>query len=304
MTDAPDQPGGSVPSVAQALDERERLLGTAFRLLGTTADAEDAVQEAYARWFRMTDGEQAQVRNPGAWLTTVVGRICLDVLGSARARREHYVGPWLPEPRPTSAVAAAAPTPDPADRVTLDDEVTSAVMVVLDSLTPAERVAFVLHDVFGLTFTEVAEVVGRTPQACRTLASAARRDVRARKQRAGSRADHDRVVEAFLAACATGDLQTLLPLLDPDVALHSDGGGVVRAARNVVRGADRVGRFVLGLLAKDPSLTPSVEDVEGRSALLLLRGGEVAAVVTFGTGHGLLSEIWIVLNPHKLTAWR
>lgn len=294
----------SVPSIGQALEERGRLLATAFRLLGTMADAEDAVQEAYARWFRLTDEEQADVRNPGAWLTTVVSRICLDVLGSARARREQYVGPWLPEPRP-SAVPPASAAVDPADRVTLDDEVTSAVMVVLDSLTPAERVAFVLHDVFGLTFPEVAEVVGRTPQACRTLASAARRDIRERKEReAATPADHHRVVEGFLMACATGDLQALLPLLDPEVTVSSDGGGVVRAARNAVHGADRVGRFVLGLLAKDPSLTFDVELVEGRTGLVLRRAGEVAAVATFGLAGDAVKDIWIVLNPAKLTAWQ
>ncbi|KQY59796.1 RNA polymerase subunit sigma-24 [Aeromicrobium sp. Root495] len=294
-----------VPSIGQALEERSRLLATAFRLLGTTAEAEDAVQEGYARWFRLSEQEQAEIRNPGAWLTTVVSRVCLDVLGSARARREQYVGPWLPEPRPSSMLPSASSPADPAERVTLDDEVTSAVMVVLDSLTPAERVAFVLHDVFGLTFAEVAQVVGRTPQACRTLASAARRDVRERRKReAATPADHHRVVEGFLAACATGDLLALLPLLDPDVTVSSDGGGVVRAARNAVHGADRVGRFVLGLLAKDPSLTFDDELVEGRTGLVLRRAGEVAAVVTFGIAADTVKDIWIVLNPAKLTAWR
>lgn len=285
------------PGLGAALDERDRLLRTAFRLMGTTTEAEDAVQEAYARWYRLADDEQAQIRNPGAWLTTVVSRICLDQLGSARARREQYVGPWLPEPRPDPAAAV-----DPADRVTLDDEVTSAVMVVLESLTPAERVAFVLHDVFGLTFDEVAAVVGRTPQACRKLASAARADIRERRVRQASPSDHDRVVRGFLAACATGDIAQLVPLLDPDVTLRSDGGGIVRAARNPVHGADRVARFLLGLMAKEPSLVAEPTTIESRTAVVIRRGQDVAAVVTFGIAEAI-DDVWIVVNPHKLTAW-
>jgi len=281
-----------------ALDERDRLLRTAFRLMGTTAEAEDAVQEAYARWYRLSDDEQTQIRHPGAWLTTVVSRICLDQLGSARARREQYVGPWLPEPRPDAGAVV-----DPADRATLDDEVTSAVMVVLESLTPAERVAFVLHDVFGLPFDEIATVVGRTPQACRKLASAARSDIRERRVRQANPSDHDRVVRGFLAACATGDIAQLVPLLDPNVTLRSDGGGIVRAARNPVHGADRVARFLLGLVAKDPSLGAEPTVIEGRTGVVIRRGEHVAAVVTFGIS-AAIDDVWIVVNPHKLTAWR
>jgi len=284
------------PSLTEALDERDQLLRTAFRLMGTLSDAEDAVQEGYARWFRLTDSEQSQIRSPGAWLTTVVSRICLDQLGSARARREQYVGPWLPEPLPDALT-------DPADRVTLDDEVTSAVMVVLESLTPAERVTFVLHDVFALTFDEVAAVVGRTPQACRKLASAARADIRERRIREAKPADHDRVVRGFLDACATGDIDQLLPLLDPNVTLRSDGGGVVRAARHPVHGADRVARFLLGLLSKEPSLTAEPATIECRTGVVIRRGTDVAAVVTFGV-RAAIDEVWIVVNPYKLTAWR
>jgi RNA polymerase sigma-70 factor (ECF subfamily) len=285
------------PSLGQALDERDRLVAVAFRLLGTRADAEDAVQEAYARWYRLTDTERDAVRRPGAWLTTVVSRVCLDQLGSARAHRERYVGPWLPEPVPDPDGLA-----DPADRVTLDDEVTSAVMVLLESLTPAERVSFVLHDVFGLSFDEVAEVVGRSSQACRKLASAARADIRARRERQASPQHHDRVVRAFLAACATGDVARLLPLLDPDVALASDGGGVVRAARNVVRGPDRVARFLLGLAAKDPSLAVEPAGVEGRTGVLVRRAGQVVGVVSFDVRESI-SDVWVVVNPDKLGAW-
>lgn len=298
------------PSLGAAIDERDRLVRTAYRLLGSVAEAEDAVQETYARWYRLSDAEQAAIRNPAAWLTTVVGRVCLDVLGSARARREQYVGPWLPEPRP-GVGASPGDAVDPADRVTLDDEVTSAVMVVLESLTPAERVAFVLHDVFGLTFDEVAQVVGRTPQACRKLASAARADVRERRRREAAPADHDRVVRAFLAASRTGDVAALLPLLDPSVSLTADGGGVVRAARNVVTGADRVARFLLGLLGKDDTLTLRPHEVEGRTGVLIERDVGLVAVVTLDVaradapdGADVVKDVWIVVNPEKLTAWR
>ena len=287
----------SEPSLGPALAEREHLLTIAFRLLGTRADAEDAVQEAYARWYRLGDAERAEIRRPGAWLTTVVSRVCLDQLGSARARRERYVGPWLPEPLPDPDALT-----DPADRVTLDDQVTSAVMVVLEALTPAERVSFVLHDVFGLTFEEIAVVVGRSAQACRKLASAARADLRERRRREAAPQDHDAVVRAFLAARATGDVAQLLPLLDPDVSLASDGGGIVRAARNVVRGPDRVARFLLGLAAKDADLTVEPAGVEGRTGVLVRRGSQVAAVIAFDV-HGLIRDVWITVNPEKLGAW-
>lgn len=287
----------SEPSLGPALEERERLLATAFRLLGTRADAEDAVQEAYARWYRLGDDERTGIRRPGAWLTTVVSRVCLDQLGSARARRERYVGPWLPEPLPDPDALS-----DPADRVTLDDQVTSAVMVLLESLTPAERVSFVLHDVFGLPFDEIAAAVGRSPQACRKLASAARADLRERRRREAAPRDHDAVVRSFLATCATGDIAQLLPLLDPDVSLASDGGGIVRAARNVVRGPDHVARFLLGLAAKDADLTFEPTGVEGRTGVLVRRGSDVAGVVAFDVRE-VIHDVWITVNPEKLGAW-
>ena len=152
-------------------DHRERLRGVAYRMLGSTAEAEDVVQET---WLRLSRSDTSDVRNLGAWLTTVAGRICLDVLSSARVHREQYVGPWLPEPVPTNAFVTGG---DPLDRVTLDDTVSSALLVVLESMTPAERVAFVLHEVFALPFPEIAEIVGRSPAACRQLATSARRRV-------------------------------------------------------------------------------------------------------------------------------
>ncbi len=174
----PSGPGRAQPdpSLSVIMGERRHLINLAYRLLGSLADAEDAVQETYARWYALPPEQQEAIRSPGAWLTTVASRICLDLLGSARARRERYVGEWLPEPLPEPAEQPGLPaTADPADRVTLDESVTMAFLVVLETMTPAERVAFVLHDVFRYSFTEVAEIVGRTPAACRQLASSARR---------------------------------------------------------------------------------------------------------------------------------
>ena len=157
------------------MDERGHLIGVAYRMLGTVADAEDAVQEAYARWYRLSTAERDAIEVPLAWLTRVVGRICLDVLGSARVRRESYVGEWLPEPVPVDD--AVGPGADPAERAALQDSVALALLVVLEQLTPAERVAFVLHDVFAVPFAEIAVAVGRSSAACRQLASTARRRV-------------------------------------------------------------------------------------------------------------------------------
>jgi DNA-directed RNA polymerase specialized sigma24 family protein len=148
---------------AKLIGERRHLLSLAFRMLGTVTEAEDAVQETYIRWYRLTQAERDEVLVPRAWLTRVASRICLDMLGSARARRERYVGPWLPEPVPASAFAFAETGTDPADQVTLDESVSTALLVVLESMTPAERVAFVLHDVFAVPFPEIAQVVARRP---------------------------------------------------------------------------------------------------------------------------------------------
>jgi RNA polymerase sigma-70 factor, ECF subfamily len=174
------QPG---PDLNAVMGERRQLINLTYRLLGSLAEAEDAVQETYARWYAMSAQQQDAIESPGAWLTTVASRICLNLLGSARARRETYVGEWIPEPLPEPAEWIGGrpgdSAIDPADRVTLDESVSMAFLVMLDSMTPAERVAFILHDVFRYQFPEVAEITGRTPAACRQLASSARRRIQA-----------------------------------------------------------------------------------------------------------------------------
>src|SRR6184192_1598300 len=185
------------------MSERRQLINLAYRLLGSLAEAEDAVQETYARWYALSQSQQQAIESPGAWLTTVASRICLNLLGSARARRERYVGEWIPEPLAdrtewiSGRTGAAA---DPADRVTLDESVGMAFLVVLEAMTPAQRVAFILHDVFGYPFAEIAEIVGRTPAACRQLASSARRRTRAAQPPVTPVARQAGIVRAFKQA--------------------------------------------------------------------------------------------------------
>lgn len=293
-------------SVAQLLDERARLMAIGYRMLGSRAEAEDAVQETYVRWYRMDATEQAAVRNPAAWLTTAMTRVCLNVLDSARHRRESYVGEWLPEPLATGsplARGAEVLTTDPADHASLADEVTMALMVVLDSLTPAERVALVLHDVFGYPFDEIAEMVGRTPRAVRRLASTARRHVDEERRREVTPIQQRQVVESFMAACLTGDVATLVARLDPDAVATSDGGGQVRAALRPIVGADRVARFLVGAFSKSTDLEAELEDSGGETRLVLRRAGAVAAVATFRVVDSRVSNIWLMLNPRKLGSW-
>lgn len=302
---------------AEVIAERRHLLALGYRMLGTVAEAEDAVQETYARWYRLTPAERDAIASPRAWLTRVASRVCLDVLGSARVRRESYVGPWLPEPVPSSAFGAAgsragavdpvagtgAAPVDPLDRVTLDESISTALLVVLEAMTPAERVAFVLHEVFALPFDEIAGIVGRSPAACRQLAASARRRVRAGRERAVPRAEHDRVVAAFGRAAAGGDLAALVAVLDPQVVLTSDGGGRVSAARRPVHGADNVARFVLGLAAKFPdALLLPCETADGLG-FAVRQEGAVTGVFTLSVRDGRVTDVRMMRNPDKLTLW-
>ncbi|MRX44490.1 sigma-70 family RNA polymerase sigma factor [Agromyces kandeliae] len=314
--------------LADVVDERRRLLALTYRMLGTTGEAEDAVQETYVRWYRMSDAERAAIANPQGWLTRVAGRVCLDLLGTARARRERYVGPWLPEPLPagffaagTGAAATSAATAsagvgdgsvtaqaddaaDPLDRVTLDEAVSSALLVVLEAMTPPERVSFVLHDVFAVPFPEIAEIVGRSPAAVRQLATSARRRVAAERSRQVSRAEHDAVVAAFAAAAQAGDLAALTRVLDPDVTLRSDGGGLVSAARKPVLGAENVARFLLGLLAKNPDDRVEPTATTDGTGFAVVRGDALIGIVNLNVVAGHVADVWIVMNPEKLGAWR
>src|ERR1700742_956832 len=216
-TESEDGPGTQDPGLSAVMGERRQLINLAYRLLGSLADAEDAVQDTYARWYALSPAQQHAIESPVAWLTTVATRICLDQLRSARVRRERYVGEWIPEPLPEpgewrSGGPGGLP-PDPADRHNLDESVSMAFLVVLDSMTPAERVAFVLHDVFGYPFPEVARITGRSPAACRQLASSARRRVRAAEAPAAPDAQRASVVRDFKQAWEAKDIKALVGLL-------------------------------------------------------------------------------------------
>jgi RNA polymerase sigma-70 factor, ECF subfamily len=278
---------------------RAHLIAVAYRILGTLADAEDAVQETYVRFARRAPGD---LRDTRAWLTTTVSRICLDELGSARARRETYTGPWLPEPVVGTAGATAPVELGPEDRVTLDESVSMAMLVLLESLSPAERTAFILREVLGLEYPEVAEVVGRGEAACRQLVSRARAHVRERSPRfTADRGQHASAVAAFLAACSRGSIDDLVRVLDPEVVLRSDGGGQVPGvARRPVSGADHVARLLLGVAARH-AVTARADSVNGSPGLIFESDGAVVGVMGFTVAAGLITEIDFVVNPGKLS---
>ena len=272
---------------------RPRLLRLAYSQLGDLGEAEDVVQEA---WLRLERTDADSIADLDAWLTTVVGRLALDALRSARARREAYVGPWLPEP------LVAFGGEDPADRVTLDESVSYALLALLEQLSPAERTAFVLHEVFDVPFGEVAEIVGRTPEAVRQLASRARRHVARQRPRFESSADeHARAVRAFARAVADGDLEGLISVLDPDVVWTADGGGRAVASLRPVHGADRVARAWVALRRK-PAIEPAATPLElnGRLGLLIAGTDGHRSVLSFAVDDGRITRIDVVRNPEKL----
>ncbi|MET8047906.1 RNA polymerase sigma factor SigJ [Streptosporangium sp. NPDC005286] len=305
----PSEPGDGRldPGLSAIMSERRRLTNLAYRLLGSLADAEDVVQETYARWYAMSRQQQEGIESPGAWLTRVAGRICLDLLGSARARRESYVGEWIPEPLPerTEWISGrcGGTTADPADRVTLDESVNMAFLVVLDSMTPAERVAFILHDVFRYSFAEVAEIVGRTPAACRQLASSARRRIHASRAPAAPAAQRAGIVRAFKQAWAAKDIDALIGLLDPDATATGDGGGLVSAVLRPIEGAERIARFFADRTSAVPKATILECTVNGQPGLVAQLDGVTVSVLAFDVAGDRIKRIWAVLNPDKLRPW-
>ena len=299
--------GRSGPGPSAIVGEQRHLINLAYRLLGSLTEAEDAVQETYARWYAMSRQQQEAVEAPGAWLTTVAGRICLDLLGSARARRERYVGEWIPEPLPDRTEwfsgQAGAGRADPADRVTLDESVNMAFLVVLESMTPAERVAFILHDVFRYPFAEIAEIVGRTPAACRQLASSARRRTRVAQVPAAATARQAGLVRHFKEAWEAKDIKALVGLLDPDATMVADGGGLVGAALRPVEGSERIAQYLIHIAGKAPGLTLLERTVNGRPGLVAQHAGVTVTVAAFGLTEGRVTHIWAVRNPEKLRSW-
>ncbi len=273
-----------------------QLLRVAYGTLGSLAEAEDVVQDA---WLRLERGAPDEIEDLRAWLTTVVARLSLDALKAARRRREEYVGQWLPEP-----IVERLDEPGPADRVSLDESVEIALMIVLERLSPAERTAYLLHDVFGLPFDQVAEAVGRSPDAVRQLAARARRHVEAGRPRfPASPEEHERVVVAFVEACGMGDLDRLMEVLDPGVVFRSDGGGRVPAARHPLRGADRVARALLSLERKRQRAGHEMRGaprlVNGQLGFVYFEGSQLN-VLSLTIDAARIVALDVVRNPEKL----
>ena len=279
---------------------RRRLLGLAYRMLGSMADAEDAVQDVYMRWHA---ADRANVSEPRAFLMTTTTRICLDMLTSARARREEYVGPWLPEP----VINTDALAPD--TQTELAEDLSVALLLTLDRLSALERAAFLLHDVFDFSFSEVAKALERSEAACRQLAARARAHVReirpkgvAPKPRNGEGGQHAELMSAFVTATQSGDLSTLMQLLASDVHVVTDGGGKVAAALNVLDGADRAGRFLIGAARKGwrDDFTLRLATINGLPGVIVDGPDGPVQTAAFDIDGGVIRALYIVRNPDKL----
>ncbi|MFC5185378.1 RNA polymerase sigma-70 factor [Actinomadura harenae] len=280
---------------------RDRLFGVAYRMLGTVTDAEDVLQDAWLRW---SSAGRDEVADDEAYLVRVTTNLALDRLTSARAKREQYIGPWLPEPLLTS--------PDAAEHVEVAESVSTALLVVLETLTPLERAVFVLREAFGFPYTEIAAVLGRSEASVRQVGTRARKHVDARRPRFDPRADERRAaVDRFLEAAVGGDINELMAVLAPDVALWTDGGGKVRAPLRVIHGPEKIARFFLGIIGRPWQGVPVGEwtiswaEINGEPGLILEGGGRVLGTIGVTTDEdGLISTVHMVGNPDKLHAVR
>jgi RNA polymerase sigma-70 factor (TIGR02957 family) len=280
----------------EAFDRHRRLLFTvAYQMLGSVADAEDTVQDAWLRW---SSADRTDVADAKAYLVRVTSRLALDRLGAARTRRETYVGPWLPEPLLTDDA------PGPEEAAELGEQVSLAVLVVLETLTPVERAVFVLREVFGLSWAEVAATLDRSEAAVRQLGHRAREHVQARRPRFDpDRRAHREVTEKFLAACLGGDLEALLAVLSPGVVLLTDGGGRTRAPLRPIVGADKAARFLVAVSADGlsrPGLTIRLVDVNGTPGVVVSAGDTPVVAISLVVADGLVQQALAVLNPDKL----
>ena len=269
---------------------RSLLFTVAYEMLGSAADAEDVVQETWLRW---ADVDQAEVRDPRAYLVRIVTRQALNLLRTLSRRREDYVGEWLPEPLLTS--------PDVAEDVELAESVSIAMLTVLETLEPTERVVFVLREVFDTPYDEIAEAVAKTPAAVRQIAHRAREHVAARRPRTHvDRAVQEQVLARFTEATRTGEIRALLEVLAPDVVMLTDGGGVAAAIRRPVEGAQKVAAVLSGLGRLAPDFVATVTEVNGAPALVVDVPGDVPTVITATVVDGRITRIYAMRNPHKL----
>ncbi|GGM56242.1 RNA polymerase sigma24 factor [Micromonospora sonchi] len=288
-------PADAAEAAGALTAHRPMLLGLAYRLLGSRHDAEDILQEAYLRWVRV---DRATVTEPRRYLSRVVAHLAMDRLRARQSAREAYVGPWLPEPVPT------APSPfGPLERVELRDSLSTALLHLLERLTPPERAVYVLHTAFELPYTEIAELLDRSAEDCRQLHHRASvRIGRDQRRFTADRAEQERLLDAFIAAADDGDLVALTGLMAADATAWSDGGGRVRAARNPVTGADRVARFLIGILGKGWPFSVHRTELNGQPAVVVVTAAGARYAVTLGTAAGRITDVFLVANPDKL-AW-
>ena len=278
------------------LSYRPLLFSIAYRMLGSVADTEDALQETWLRWHRAQE-QGEEIRNPKAWLTTTLSRICLDQLGSARVKREQYVGAWLPEP-------LAGTTPDVAETALDHESLSTAFLVLLESLSPKERAVFLLHDVFAYDFASIAGIVGESEAYCRQLARRARSHMVARRPRYEvDEEQRERLTARFIEAVSNGDMAALTATLAEDVVITSDGGGKVLAARKPVVGRDKAATFLIkirGLAHSEPVMR--LQEINGQPGVITLIDGALRNAATFEIDGDRISHIYIVANPDKLEA--
>ncbi|KQZ75863.1 RNA polymerase sigma-70 factor [Nocardioides sp. Root151] len=273
------------------VEHRNLLFTVAYEMLSSAADAEDVVQETWLRWAEV---DQSEVRDPRAYLVRIATRQALNRMRTLERRRESYVGPWLPEPLLT--------TPDVADDVELADSVSTAMLMVLETLNPTERAVFVLREVFGFEYPEIAAAVDKSEPAVRQIASRAGKHVQARRPRAVVPADTESVLERFMAAAAGGDLQVLMDVMAPDVVMFSDGGGLRQAALRPIHGRDKVMRWLVGVMGRDAGvMTLDTVQVNGQPAIRFFLDGVLDVVGTLRVEAGQVTEMYLVRNPHKLT---
>jgi len=274
---------------------RSLLMSIAYRMLGSHADAEDAVQEAFLRW---QNAPNEHFQTPKAYLSTIVTRLCIDQLRSARSRREVYVGPWLPEPMLTGRQRQTT------SKVELAESLTMAFLVLLESLSPVERAAFLLHEVFDYDYRETAEIVGKTEANCRQMIHRAKEYIASRHHRFDpTREETEHITAEFLEATQNGDLSRLMKLFAPDAVLFSDGGGKVRAALNPIHGPDAIARFAIGVVKKNlpPDAVHTPAEVNGQPAFVTWIDGQRASVTVLDIRDGLIRHVFIVVNPEKLS---
>jgi RNA polymerase sigma-70 factor (TIGR02957 family) len=307
MSECP--PGADRPDAASVFDEHRGLLtSVAYRVLGSVTDAEDAVQEAWLRWSGV---DHSEVRDPRAFLVRVTTRLAIDRLRRARARREAYVGPWLPEPVLTGQ--------DPSEDAAMAESISMAMLVVLETLSPLERAVFVLREAFGMPYSEIADVLGRKEEAVRQLARRARAHVHERRSRFDAdQVEQRRVTERFLEATTTGDLEGLMAVLSPGVELVADSGGRALAPRRPVRGAQKVARFLFAVVTEEQTarflesvgVEPSggtrvyLSQVNGAPGVVITAGGEPISALILDVSDGMVRTIRLVANPEKLAGVR